>query len=158
MLKARDHLHRVPQSMRGRLLRVGLVVVGLGLGTACTASAPGVAPPPESRSASDISPAPDFVNRVWRVAESPTVTVGQLYVFLSDGTLVVTSGTSTPSLGAWRRDAQGFTMIEAGRAYKVDIVGLTRDEFTVHINDPGDGVDMRLVPADMPVQPPLAGR
>jgi hypothetical protein len=91
-----------------------------------------------------------FVNRVWRVAESPTVTTGDLYAFLSDGTLVITSNTATPALGSWRQDDSGLTMIQEGISYKVDVVSLTDAEFRLHVNDPGGGVSLRLVRADAP--------
>ena len=45
-----------------------------------------------------------FVNRVWVVAESKQVERGALRVFLSDGTLVMTSPNSTPAFGQWRSE------------------------------------------------------
>jgi len=91
-----------------------------------------------------------FVNRVWRVADSTAVAPGQLYVFLSEGTLVMTSPSSTPSLGTWRRDGAGFTMVEDGRPYRVDILALTEEEFRIRSHNPGQPVDIRLVPAGFP--------
>ena len=88
-----------------------------------------------------------FVNRVWRVADSTAVAPGQLYVFLSEGTLVMTSPSSTPSLGTWRRAGNGFTMVEEGRPYRVDILALTDQEFRIRSHNPGQPVDIRLVPA-----------
>ncbi len=102
---------------------------------------------PVSASSSAATP-PDFVNRVWRVAESSAVAPGQLYVFLAEGTLVVASDTGTPSLGRWSRTGDGLTLVEEGRAYPTDIVSLTADEFRIRSHNPGQPVDIRLVPAD----------
>ena len=121
------------------------------------------APPPPSSPAqaepTSISAAPantpgaspaTFVNRVWRVADATAVAPGQLYVFLSEGTLVMTSPSSSPSLGTWRRDGDGFTMVEDGRPYRVDILELTDQEFRIRSHNPGQPVDIRLVPAGFP--------
>jgi hypothetical protein len=106
--------------------------------------APGCAPPP--------APTPPaapvtFVNRVWEVAESSAVAPGHLYIFLSEGTLVVASPTGTPSLGRWSRTGEGLTMIEDGISYATDIVALSADEFRIRSHNPGTAVDIRLVPA-----------
>lgn len=133
---------RVP----ARLVRTACLLFAVTVPPACTASAPG-APPPSEVAAAEL---PAFVNRVWKVAESPTVQAGQLYVFLSDGTLVVTAETSKPALGAWRQENGRLMMVEEGITYTVDVLSLTMSEFRIHINDPGEGVDLRLVPADDP--------
>jgi hypothetical protein len=89
-----------------------------------------------------------FVNRVWSVAESSGVAPGQLYVLLSEGTLVVASPNGTPTLGTWSREDGGLTMVEEGIPYKVDILGLSRTEFRIRSNNPGGSVEIRLVPAE----------
>lgn len=88
------------------------------------------------------------MNRVWRVADSSAVAPGQLYVFLSEGTLVVAATTGTPSLGTWQRTGDGLTMVEDGRPYRVEILSLTGAEFRIRSHNPGEPVDIRLVPAD----------
>lgn len=132
------------------------------IGTLAACAAPPAAAPaapvqaqPASQEPASISAAPataatapaTFVNRVWRVADSTAVAPGQLYVFLSEGTLVMTSPSSTPSFGTWRRDGDGFTMVEDGRPYRVDILALTDQEFRIRSHNPGQPVDIRLVPA-----------
>ncbi len=127
----------------------------LGALGACTAPLPPSSPTqsePASISAAPATPAAPpspatFVNRVWRVADSTAVAPGQLYVFLSEGTLVMTAPSGTPSLGRWRRDGDGFTMIEEGRPYRVDILALSDAEFRIRSHNPGQPVDIRLVPA-----------
>jgi hypothetical protein len=88
-----------------------------------------------------------FINRVWKVAESTSVAPGQLYVFLSDGTLVIASTTGTPALGTWTFDGKTLTMIEESIPYRVDILGLSTSEFRIRIHNPGGFVDINLVPA-----------
>jgi hypothetical protein len=127
------------------------VVVAVALLAGATSCAPPVTPTPPSPAPSAV-PAPPaapitFVNRVWQVAESSAVTPGQLYVFLSEGTLVVASPTGTPSLGRWSRTGDGLTMIEEGISHPTDIVALTATEFRIRSHNPGQPVDIRLVPA-----------
>jgi hypothetical protein len=89
-----------------------------------------------------------FVNRVWRVAESPSVAPGHLYVFLSEGTLVVASPNGKPALGTWSGEGSALTMVEEGTPYKVDILGLTKTEFRIRSHNPGKPVEIRFVPAE----------
>jgi len=117
-----------------------------GILVAC--SSPPAAPPPAK---------PTFVNKVWRVASSSSLEPGMLYVFLSDGTLVISSPHGTPSLGSWKPSGDGLTMIEEGIAYKVDVLALSAREFRVMINNPGHAVEIAFAPAD-DVAPPEAGR
>jgi len=88
-----------------------------------------------------------FVNRVWKVSQSPTVERGQLYVFLSEGTLVIASEHGTPAFGKWRSDGDALTMVEEGIANPVEILGLSEKEFRIRINGRGEPVEMTLVPA-----------
>jgi hypothetical protein len=111
--------------------------------------APTAAPPADQPSAAPpaTTAPPTFVNRVWEVADGSAVAPGQLYVFLSEGTLVVASPTGTPSLGRWSRRGDGLTMVEAGLTYATDIVALSADEFRIRSHNPGTALDIRLVPA-----------
>jgi len=127
-----------------------LTLVLSGTLAACRAPAPTA---PATASATPAAPATSpvtFVNRVWRVADATAAAPGQLYVFLSEGTLVMTSPAGTPSLGTWRSDGDGFTMVEDGRPYRVDILALTEEEFRIRSHNPGQPVDIRLVPAGFP--------
>ena len=95
------------------------------------------------------APGVSFVNRVWRVASSSSgIEPGMLYVFLSDGTLVISSPHGTPALGRWKQDGAGLTMIEEGRPYKVDVLKLSAGEFRIMINNPGSAVEIAFAPAD----------
>ena len=103
--------------------------------------------PSEQASTQPRRAAPGFVNRVWSVQSSNAVAPGQLYVFLSEETLVIASPNGPPTLGRWKQQDQTFTMIEEGIAYAVEILELTQDRFRIRIRNPGEPVEMTLVPA-----------
>lgn len=88
-----------------------------------------------------------FVNRVWRVAESPQVQKGSLRVFLSDGTLVMADPHAEPALGTWAMDTGKLTITEEGLTYSVEIVELSEQVFRIRIRGPGEPVDIRFEPA-----------
>jgi hypothetical protein len=88
-----------------------------------------------------------FVNRVWQVGSSSSGEPGALYVFLSDGTLLITSAHGTPLLGTWKYEGGGLTMVEEGIPYKVDILKLSGDEFRIRSHNPGEPVEIGFVPA-----------
>jgi hypothetical protein len=100
----------------------------------------------ERHSGETADSAVSFVNRVWRVSNSSSVAPGTLYVFLSEGTLVITSPNSKPALGRWKYEDGAFTMVEEGVPYKVDVLKLSKDEFRIRSNNPGEPVDITLVP------------
>ena len=116
------------------------------LAAACSGTAE---PPGAAAVAARAEPAhsPTFINRVWRVTESPSVARGTLYVFLSDGTLLITSEQSTPMVGTWKHEGGILTMVEESIPYKVDILNLSADEFRIRSHNPGGAVELRLVPA-----------
>jgi len=93
-----------------------------------------------------------FVNKVWRVSESSSVAPGMLYVFLSEGTLVIASPNGKPALGEWKDEGGALTMVEESVSYKVDVLKLSKDEFKIRSNNPGEPVEITLVPAEGPPQ------
>jgi len=95
------------------------------------------------RSAPDI-----FVNQVWKVSESSAVARDSLYVFLSEGTLVITSPNSKPALGTWKYEKGTLTMVEESIPYTVDILKLSRNEFRIRSNNPGKPVTITFIPAN----------
>jgi hypothetical protein len=108
-------------------------------------------PAPVERSSSETADsAVSSVDKVWRVRESSSVALGTLYVFLSEGTLVITSSNSKPALGRWKYEDGALTMVEEGISYKVDILKLSKDEFRIRNNNPGEPVEITLVPAGVP--------
>lgn len=94
------------------------------------------------------SPAPaSFVDQVWKVSESAQVIPGSLYVFLSDGTLLITSAHGAPALGKWREEDGGLVMLEQGIPARLEVLKLSRHVFRIRSRDPGEAVEMTLVPA-----------
>ncbi|MGH7798883.1 MAG: hypothetical protein ACREQ2_28795 [Candidatus Binatia bacterium] len=94
------------------------------------------------------SAAASFVNKVWQVSSSSGVAAGTLYVFLSEGTLLITSPNSKPALGTWKYGGGALTLVEEGIAYKTDILRLTASEFQIRSNNRGQPVETTLVPAE----------
>lgn len=117
-------------------------------------SQPSAAPASEAPTSTDTpavstQPAakPDFVNRVWSVESSSAVAPGTLYVFLSEGTLVIASPNAKPMLGSWRRSGEGLIMVEESIEYPTDILNLDAGSFVIRSHNPGTPVDISLVPA-----------
>lgn len=124
---------------------------------ACGPSTPPVAP--ASPAAETAANAPvGFVNKVWRVHSSTAVQPGAIYVFVSDGTLLMTSPQNTPALGTWTLVDGVFTMVEDGIPYRTEILSLTRDELKIRSHNPGEPVEITLMPAEMPALPSLGAR
>jgi hypothetical protein len=129
--------------MRGeRRVRASATIVAAAAILSACSRPPAAAPPPAER--------PGFVNRVWRVERSTAVSPGTLYVFLSDGTLVVASPNGKPSLGTWKREVGELTMVEEGITYAVDILRLDAAGFAIRSHNPGEPVDIEMVPAPSP--------
>jgi hypothetical protein len=96
----------------------------------------------------ELAERPSFINKVWSVRESSAVATGTLYVFLSDGTLLITSEHSKPALGRWRHEGAGLIMVEESIEYTVDILTLSAEQFHIRSHNPGGALEIRLVPAD----------
>lgn len=94
-----------------------------------------------------VSPGPaqskiSFVNTVWAVAQSKQVELGSLRVFLSDGTLVMTSPNAQPAFGSWHQNGDRLTITEEGLDYDVDVLELTHDAFRIRMHNPGVPVEI----------------
>jgi hypothetical protein len=96
------------------------------------------------------APASGFVNRVWLAGDSTGVAAGSVYVFLSDGTLVMTGPGGRPAFGTWSPASGGLTMVEDGVAYPTDVVELTGERLYLRSHNPGSPVDIVLAPAPQP--------
>lgn len=90
---------------------------------------------------------PSFINKVWKVSQSNAVAKEQLYVFLSDGTLVITAPQQKPALGTWSYQDKKLVMTEEGIAYQVDITDLSDSSFSIRMHSPGEPVDIQFVDA-----------
>ncbi|WP_101676091.1 hypothetical protein [Alloalcanivorax mobilis] len=123
-------------------------VIALGL-TACSS-----APDKPARGAVHTA-APDspshrleaLINRVWTVRASNAVTTGTLYVFLEDGTLVITSSYSEPALGQWQLQDGQLILVEQGIRYQADVLAVDRNELRLVVHSPGEPVRMTLTAA-----------
>lgn len=119
---------------------IGVIFAGCSERSAPTESSPQV--PAES--------SPGFVNTVWKVSESSGVAPGTLYVFLSDGTLVVASPHGKPALGRWKDIGGILTMVEEGIPYQVDVLNLSRVQFRIRSHNPGKPAEVTFIPAERP--------
>lgn len=128
-----------------RLCNVAAITLAV-LSSGCSQPAPAPAVNPEVVTADS---QPDFANKVWRVAGSPSAAEGTLYVFLSRRNAVIMSSTSRPALGTWKRNGtKALTMIEEGIAYPVEILELRRDLFRIRMSNPGEPVELTFARAD----------
>jgi len=109
----------------------------------------------ETASQTAESPRIGFVNKVWKVVESPAGATGDLYVFLSDGTFVKAAPEAVPELGKWNFDGAILKMIEGGLPYDVDILALDESEFRIRCRHQQGSYELRFVPAEssLPVRP-----
>jgi len=142
-------------SQKAAMKKLGFLAAVLAL-SACNNPAPatvgGNATPavttaaPTASTGEPCKPAAPFIDRVWRVRESSAVARGTLYVFLSDGTLLVAADKQTPSFWRWTYEKGALTMIEESVAYPTDILTLNDKEFTIRSHNPGEAVLITLVP------------
>lgn len=124
----------------GLALTIGVILTGCSEQSA----------PPESSPQEQAGTSPGFVNIVWKVSESSSVASGTLYVFLSDGTLVVTSPQSKPALGRWKDVGGILTMVEEGIPYQVDVLNLSHSQFKIRSHNPGKPAEILFLPAERP--------
>lgn len=133
---------------------LALLVVSMLALVACGQSdKPKPAPTPTVEPAPIVAPAPaesksSFVNTVWAVAESKQVMPGDLRVFLSDGTLVMTSPNATPAFGSWRYENGQLTIVEEGLEYPTEILELNDRLFRIRMRSRGEPVEILFAPAD----------
>ena len=125
--------------------RLVLAVTMLLLLSNCSKPPAPVASTPEPRQQET---AASFVNQVWKVSRSSGVEPGMMYVFLSDGTLVITSPHGKPAFGTWSSENGGLTIVEESIPYKVEILKLSQTEFTIRMHSPGEPLEITFVPAD----------
>jgi hypothetical protein len=96
-----------------------------------------------------------FVGKVWKVKQSSNVEPGTTYVFLADGTLVIDSPNGTPMRGRWSYEKGALVMVEEGISYPTDILAIDDAQFRIRSHNPGEPVDIELVPApDQPLPTP----
>lgn len=120
--------------------------------SACDKSPATPAAPAAANNTSVSSPAnPAFLNKVWKLAPSSDSQSDQLYVFLSDGTLLVSASNSKPALGRWEIREGALFMVEEGISYQTDITALSQDELKLGSHNPGGIREITLRPAEQPL-------
>ncbi|MDP2819901.1 MAG: hypothetical protein Q8O29_16845 [Polaromonas sp.] len=127
-------------------------IAALLLAAACSKGPDTTAAYPPAGPPSNVKPG--FINKVWEVNLSTGVAPGMLYVFLSDGTLVITSPNSKAAFGAWTYKEGVLRMVEESQEYKVDILSLSHDELRLRSNHPKGSVEIMLMPARVAPLPP----
>ena len=89
-----------------------------------------------------------LVNRVWTVRASNTVATGTLYVFLEDGTLLITSSYSEPALGQWQLQSGNLVLVEQGIRYPTEVLTVNPEELRLVVHSPGEPVHITLSSAN----------
>ena len=102
----------------------------------------------------DAAAAPGFVDRTWVVEASSAVAEGTTYRFNGDGRLEITGPDGgAPMAGEWRAlDESRIEMTEEGIAYTVDIPEQDDARLRLRSHNPGEPVEITLVPAAAPAQ------
>ena len=97
-----------------------------------------------------LPPAP-LVNTVWRVT-SGNRAPGTLFVFLSNGTLVMTSCVEVYRLATWRAETTDrLTIVEdTAVQYTADIQALSQDSLSLRLNLRSEQVDLTMEAAQAP--------
>lgn len=132
---------------RNAILLLALVVASLTAGCAgerARAEPDSAAPDTAVTASSDST---HIVNRAWQVASSTAGDPGQLYTFLSDGTLLIASAHGLPFVGTWVYAPGRLTFVEEGPAFTVEIVRSTTDSLHVRGANPGGTLEIVFVPA-----------
>lgn len=91
-------------------------------------------------------PVPDFANRIWKVAKGSAGDPGTFYVFLSDGSMLITSPHGTPALGSWHYSGEVLTLVEEGLPHQATVLQATPDTLAIRIAGAGQPVAMTFVP------------
>jgi hypothetical protein len=102
--------------------------------------------------AGDESPTARLVNTVWKVTAPAGRARGSFYIFLSDGTLVMTSCVETYRLATWRSDAAGRIAIAEDEAvkYEAEILEIQDRQARLRLDLRNERIELTLHAADAP--------
>lgn len=110
-------------------------------------AAPAAPSPTAGTAEAPASPAVNTIaNKIWKVVKSSAVDTGTYYVFLGDGTMLVTSPHGTPAVGSWRHSGEMLTLVEEGLPHPATVVHATPDTLAIRIAGPGAPVSITFVP------------
>jgi hypothetical protein len=131
------------------------------MAAAVLACSPGV--PDEARSATNsdsAAPTTDgdesrptgLVNTVWRVTSPPDRAPGSFYLFLSNGTLVMTSCVETYRLATWQAEDGGRIAISEDQTvrYDAEFTAMSDRQARLQLNLKSERVALTLEQADAP--------
>lgn len=114
------------------------------------------------RSSSANTPAPpvtatnlaagSMVSTVWRTTTPAGRPLGSFYLFLPNGTLVMTSCVETYRLATWQAEtAERLTITEDPSVrYTADILAISRDRLSLRLNLRSEQVELMFEPAQAP--------
>jgi len=119
--------------------RVALLIVTAATAMSCTATPPPAqAPPPQQLV---------LLNKVWRVTAPTGKPLGSMYLFLPDGTLLMTSCVETYRLAKWSANADGTLTIteDAATTYRATYQAADRTaKLTFALKNEQLSVDLRV--------------
>jgi hypothetical protein len=102
-------------------------------------------------------PTASFTNRVWRVISPAGRAPGSFYIFLSDGTLVMTSCVETYRLATWRAATPGdavpnrLTIVEdTNTTYGAEVRRADGQRLELRLHLKSEVVDLGLEPGTTP--------
>jgi len=145
-LRAAPHRLRLFQLAAGLLLAACSKPAPLTTPASDMPSAAPAAGSGESAAGTAHQPVPDFANRIWKVAKGSAGDPGTFYVFLSDGSMLITSPHGTPALGSWHYSGEVLTLVEEGLPHQATVLQATLDTLAIRIAGPGQPVAMTFVP------------
>jgi hypothetical protein len=108
-------------------------------------AAPGGVMADTAKAAAAAAAVPDFANRIWKVADGSAGDPGTYYVFLSDGSMLVTSPHGKPAIGSWHLSGEMLTLTEEGLPHPAAVFRQTADTFGIRIAGPGAPVQITFV-------------
>ena len=92
------------------------------------------------------------MNTVWRITNPAGRPLGSFYLFLPNGTLVMTSCVETYRLATWRAESTNqLTIVEdTAVEYTADIQALSENSLSLRLNLRSEQVEMAFEPAQAP--------
>ena len=140
----------------GRAATLGTVVLGAHIAGCApsqdmTQRSTTVNAPAPSIAATDLAAGP-LVSTVWRITSPTGRPLGSFYIFLPNGTLVMTSCVETYRLATWRAESTDrLTIVEDPPVqYTADIQALSENRLNLRLNLRSEQVDLTLEAAQAP--------
>lgn len=128
---------------------IGLLATSSSQAKTGQAGKPAPSPPTATQTKSS---AARWVNKVWRVTAPTDRAPGSFYIFLSDGTLVMTSCVETYRLATWRAESDGRIRIAEDKItrYHAEIRQVSDRQLSLRLDLKNEQVALTLEAADVP--------